>query len=37
MDDYNDLKYDTYKIIDTFWLLISMGSKHFFKNDCNKN
>jgi hypothetical protein len=25
--NYNDLKYDTYKIIGTFWLLISMGSK----------
>lgn len=25
--NYNDLKYDTYKIIDTFSLLILMGSK----------
>jgi hypothetical protein len=25
--NYNDLKYDTYKIIETFWLLILMGSK----------
>ncbi len=25
--NYNDLKYDTYKIIDIFSLLILMGSK----------